>query len=84
MDIFKESGATRLFSEELISNRILEFEYAYMTFQSKWMSGYGLANYAYINQDLISVEHENLHIGAHNGYLALLVQYGLFFQLAFS
>ncbi len=83
IDIFKESGASRLLSEDLISNRILEFEYAYMTFQSKWISGYGLANYAYINQDLISVEHENLHIGAHNAYLALLVQYGLLFAISF-
>ena len=39
-------------------------------------------NYAYINNDLISAEHENF-IGAHNGYLALLVQYGLLLQLAF-
>ncbi len=84
IDFFgEESGANRLLSDDLISNRILEFQYAYKTFQSKWMSGYGLANYAYINQALISVDHESLHIGAHNGYLALLVQYGLFFASSF-
>ena len=84
IDFFgEESGANRLLSDDLISNRILEFQYAYKTFQSKWMSGYGLANYAYINQALISVDHESFHIGAHNGYLALLVQYGLFFASSF-
>ena len=83
LDFFKESGANRLITQEIFSNRMLEFEYAYKTFKSKWFTGYGLSNYAYINNDLISAEHEGIDIGAHNGYLALLVQYGLLFELAF-
>ena len=84
LDFFgKESGVNRLISQDIFSNRILAFEYAYKTFKSKWLTGYGLANYAYINQDLISAEHEGIDIGAHNGYLALLVQYGLFFASSF-
>tara|TARA_B100000900_G_scaffold413048_1_gene436119 strand:+ start:31 stop:1176 length:1146 start_codon:yes stop_codon:yes gene_type:complete len=84
LDFFgKESGVNRLISQDIFANRILTFEYAYKTFKSKWLTGYGLANYAYINQDLISVEHEGIGIGAHNGYLALLVQYGLLFASSF-
>ena len=84
LDFFgNESGANRLISQEIFSNRTLSFEYAYETFKSKWFTGYGLYNYAYINPDLISAEHEGIDIGAHNGYLALLVQYGLFFAISF-
>ena len=38
-------------------------------------------NYAYINPSLIKSVHQNIDIGAHNGYLAILVQYGIFFSL---
>jgi O-antigen ligase len=37
--------------------------------------GFGLDKYAFINTELTE---ENLH-GAHNGYLAILVQYGFVF-----
>ncbi|MBJ10078.1 MAG: hypothetical protein CMP66_01285 [Flavobacteriales bacterium] len=84
LDFFgKESGANRLITQEIFSNRMLTFEYAFKTFKSKWLYGYGLSNYAYINNDLISAEHEGIDIGAHNGYLALLVQYGLLFAISF-
>lgn len=77
------SSTSRLVSADIISNRVLEFKYAYETFQSKWLTGYGLSHYAYIDQSLIGVEHEHLHIGAHNGYLAVMVQYGLIFATTF-
>ena len=84
LDFFgKESGVNRLISQEIFSNRSLAFEYAYETFKSKWFTGYGLSGYAHIDPELISAIHEGIDIGAHNGYLALLVQYGLFFAIGF-
>lgn len=78
-----ETGLTRIMEEDLLHNRILEYQYAYETYQDKWLLGNGLSRYAYINEGLIQVEHESLNIGAHNGYLAVLVQYGVLFGTAF-
>ena len=41
--------------------------------------GYGLDKYAYINKSLVPVFLKSKIIGAHNGYLALLTQYGIIF-----
>ena len=59
LDFFgKESGAI-ITHQEIFSNRMLTFEYAYKTFKTKWFIGYGLSNYAYINK-FNSAEHEEL------------------------
>ena len=55
--------------------------YAYETFKNQFLFGNGLYNYAYINPSLIKSVHQNIDIGAHNGYLAIMVQYGIFFSL---
>lgn len=79
-----ENSFARLSSEEsLLFNRIYEYEYAVLTFKEKWLEGYGLSYYAYIDNSLIGVEHYDKTIGAHNGYLAILTQYGLIFSFFF-
>ena len=76
------NAISRILDGELIfENRKLEFLYAYETFKNQFLFGNGLYNYAYINPSLIKSVHQNIDIGAHNGYLAILVQYGIFFSL---
>lgn len=76
------NAISRILDGELIfENRKLEFFYAYETFKNQYLFGNGLYNYAYINQSLIKSVHQNIDIGAHNGYLAIMVQYGIFFSL---
>ncbi|MGC6470825.1 MAG: O-antigen ligase family protein [Flavobacteriales bacterium] len=73
------NAITRIFNEDLFSNRIYEYLYAIETLMQKPVFGYGLKNYAYIDTSLISFDDVQIDFGAHNGYLSLLVQYGLFF-----
>ena len=76
------NAISRILDGELIfENRKLEFLYAYETFKNQFLFGNGLYNYAYINPSLIKSVHQNIDIGAHNGYLAIMVQYGIFFSL---
>lgn len=72
-----------LTNESVLDNRILELQYAYSTFMDKMLIGNGLQHYAYINKSLIASDHQHFDIGAHNGYLAILVQYGLLFSTVF-
>ena len=80
---YSDNAIARLINTDLINNRILNYLFAYETFKSKWLLGHGLSNYAFIDPNIISVEYSDLEIGAHNGYLAILVQYGLIFSLLF-
>ncbi len=79
-----ENSFSRFFSEQNIwENRINEYQYAIETIKHKWIEGNGLSKSAYINQNLISAEHEEEMIGSHNGYLAILIQYGFLFGTLF-
>ena len=51
-------------------------QYAYQTLIQKPFTGFGLDKYAYINSDLIPDHLKMYNISAHNGYLAILTQYG--------
>ena len=82
--ITSETTFERFSSEHpLLHNRFYAFEYAASTFQQKWLSGHGLSHHSFINKDLINVDHRKHVIGAHNGYLAVLVQYGILFAMLF-
>jgi hypothetical protein len=73
----------RLLSENIFFNRQYEIIYALETFYKELWFGNGLKNYAYINEDVISSYDQKIDYGAHNGYLSILVQYGLLFSIAF-
>ena len=45
--------------------------------------GHGLKNYAYIDHSLIQFNDVEIDFGAHNGYLSILVQYGIVFSSIF-
>lgn len=73
---------SRFFEQSLFYNRQLEYLYAFETFLQKPMFGYGLKNYAFIDETLIDFDRP-IDFGAHNGYLSILVQYGMIFSCAF-
>lgn len=70
-------------SDDIFFNRRLETYYAFKTFLNEFWFGNGLLNYSFIEKSLINIEHQRLPIGIHNGYLAILVQYGFLFGLVF-
>ena len=73
----------RVFNSELGVNRKYEYLYAIDTFLQKPFFGYGLKNYAFIDFSLLQYGDTEIDFGAHNGYLSILVQYGIFFSLFF-
>ena len=72
----------RISENSLFYNRQLEYMYAIDTLMQKPFFGYGLKNYAFIDANVIDFENP-IDFGAHNGYLSLLVQYGLIFGIIF-
>ena len=78
------TGIDRFLAGDLLSNRIDELEYALISLKNQLYTGYGLSNYSYIDQSLIDVDTKSFDlITAHNGYLAILVQYGIVFGFLF-
>lgn len=74
-----ETSFNRIYTQSLLEDRILQFEYGLKTFFSKFWTGYGLDKYSYINKSLVPEHLQGPIKGAHNGYLALLSQYGIVF-----
>lgn len=74
---------SRLVNEDIFFNRKHEIYYALETFYDEFWFGNGLKNYAYINPNIISYLDQKIDFGAHNGYLSILVQYGLIFSIAY-
>ena len=76
-----DTSINRFASQELFNDRLLQYRYAYETILQKPFVGFGLDKYAYINSDVIPEYFRGRVISAHNGYLAILTQYGLIFGL---
>ena len=74
-----DTSVNRFVSQDLFDNRLLQYQYAYETFLQKPFVGFGLDKYAYINTEIIPDYLRGHVISAHNGYLALLTQYGIIF-----
>jgi len=74
-----ETSINRLAEKSMFSDRILQFEYAYFSIKEKLATGYGLDKYAYIDKSLVPIYLKDKIIGAHNGYLAIITQYGIVF-----
>jgi len=83
-----QTTINRLMEEkDVLFDRRLEWYYAFETFKNKFLTGYGLDHYAYIDQNLVPViiKATGNKIMAHNSYLAAMVQYGIIFvTLVFS
>ncbi len=76
-----ETSVNRFVSQGLFSDRLLQYQYAYETLLQKPFFGFGLDKYSYINSELVPYYLRDTIVGAHNGYLAILVQYGFIFGL---
>ena len=69
----------RFSAVSLFDDRILQIKYAFTTLLNKPFFGYGIDKYSYIDMDLVPDLIFGTIISAHNGYLALLVQFGMIF-----
>ena len=69
----------RFSAVSLFDDRILQIKYAFTTLLNKPFFGYGIDKYSYIDMDLVPDLIFGTIISAHNGYLALLVQFGIIF-----
>ena len=74
-----ETSINRFADQSMFNDRFLQFEFAYLSLKEKLITGYGLDKYAYIDKYLVPIYLRDIIIGAHNGYLSLLVQYGIIF-----
>ena len=74
-----DTSLNRFAEQSLFNDRTLQYQYAYETLMNKPLFGYGLDKYAYIDISLVPTYLKGLIMGAHNGYLALLTQYGILF-----
>ena len=79
LSINLETSINRFAENNMFNDRILQFEFAYLSVQEKLFTGYGLDKYAYIDKSLVPIYLKDKIIGAHNGYLAILAQYGIIF-----
>lgn len=79
LSINLDTSLNRFAEQSLFNDRILQFEYAYKTIKSKLFIGYGLDKYSYIDNSLVPLNLKDKIIGAHNGYLAIITQYGIIF-----
>ena len=79
LSINLETSLNRIAEQSMFNDRILQFEYAYLSIKEKLITGYGLDKYAYIDKSLVPIYLKDKIIGAHNGYLAILTQYGILF-----
>ena len=74
-----DTSLNRFGAQSLLNDRWIQFYYAFETFLQKPYSGWGLDKYAFIDKSIIPYYLRGVIIGAHNGYLAILVQYGVLF-----
>jgi len=72
------TSLNRFVSQSLFNDRVFQYQYAYETIINKPLLGYGLDKYAYIDLSLVpNYIKSSTIMGAHNGYLAFLAQYGI-------
>jgi O-antigen ligase len=79
LSINLETSVNRFAEQSMFNDRVLQFEYAYLSLKEKLITGYGLDKYAYIDNSLVPTYLKDKIIGAHNGYLSIITQYGIIF-----
>ncbi len=72
-----DTSINRFVDQSLFNDRLLQYEYAWQTIKLKLFSGNGLDKYAYIDKSLVPMYLKGHIISSHNGYLAILTQYGI-------
>ena len=79
INIDLETSVNRFAAQGLLGDRVIQLKYAYHTLMQRPFFGFGLDKYAYIEPQIVPYYLKNIIIGAHNGYLAILIQYGVIF-----
>ncbi len=79
INIELETSINRFASQSLFNDRLLQYQYAYETILQQPFFGFGLDKYAYIDSRVIPDYLRAYNVTAHNGYFAILTQYGLIF-----
>jgi len=74
-----DTSVNRFAEQSLFNDRLLQYQYAYSTLIQKPFFGFGLDKYAFISPEIVPYSLRGHIISAHNGYLAILVQYGFVF-----
>ena len=74
-----ETSFNRFASASILDDRLLQYKFALSSISEKLFVGYGLDKYSYINMNLVPSYLVGPLKGAHNGYLAILTQYGIIF-----
>ena len=77
-----DTSLNRMISQNLLNDRIEQFSFALDNIQNELFFGYGLDQYSGLPDDIdIPKEYKGNLMGSHNGYLAILLQYGIIFGL---
>jgi len=74
-----ETSVNRFVSQSMFNDRILQYNFAIKSISQRLFFGYGLDKYSYIDMNLVPLYLVDRVKGAHNGYLAILTQYGILF-----
>lgn len=74
-----QTSINRFAAESMLYDRILQYKFAIASIAEKFYVGYGLDKYSYIDMNLVPAYLVGPVKGAHNGYLAILTQYGVVF-----
>ena len=74
-----ETSFNRFASASILEDRVLQYKFAIASIAEKFYVGYGLDKYSYIDMSLVPSYLIDPVKGAHNGYLAILTQYGVIF-----
>ena len=74
-----DTSINRFAAQSLFNDRLFQYQYAFETLMQKPFLGYGLDKYSYIDLSLVPNHLKDIIIGAHNGYLSILVQFGFLF-----
>ena len=78
------TSMNRISSQSIFSDRAIQFDFAIDNLNNKLFSGNGLSEYSGFPESIIiNEEYEGLFMASHNGYLAILIQYGLLFGAIF-
>ncbi len=75
-----DTSFNRFAAQSLLNDRWNQLYYAFETFLQKPFTGWGLDKYSFIDLSIVPYYLNEVIIGAHNGYLAILVQYGALFS----
>ena len=75
-----DTSINRLSNQTLFNDRIEQFSFAIHNIKQNLLLGYGLNEYSGLPSSVnIPKNLKGLFMGAHNGYLSILIQYGIIF-----